>query len=338
MSKRTGALLLIALALAIGGVYALWRHQRLYPSTTDAYLGAHVVRIEPRVGGQVVKLPVHDHQHVIEGALLLAIDDRPYRIAVQQAQAELALAQQRQLTADAAMAAAAAAIEQQQAQLDNAQRNFQRDQRLLASQAVSRARVDSDRDRLHEMQAAVAAQRAARLQADRRRGEAAARIGVAQAALAKAQLELSYTTVTAPASGTLGEISVRPGDVVQGGQALFPLVEERDFWVEANYKETDLARIRRGQPANVALDMYPDTNFRGVVDSLSPASGVAFSLLPPENATGNWVKVTQRFPVRVRVLREDGAPPLRIGASCSVTIDTTGGGNERSAGSSPQGR
>ncbi len=324
MSKRTWALLLLVLVIASAGGYLLWRHQRLYPHTADAYLGAHVVRIEPRVGGQVVRLPVRDHQQVTQGQLLVTIDERPYRIALQQAQAELKLAQQHQLAAEAALTAAEAAIEQQQAQLDNARRTYQRDRRLLAKHAVSQAQVDGDRDRLHEMQAAVAAQQAGRIQAQRTRGEAAARIGVAAAALAKARLELSYTSIVAPASGTLGEIAIRPGDILQPGQALFPLIEDQVVWVEANYKESDLSRIRPGQSARIAIDMYPDKTFRGVVESVSPASGVAFSLLPPENATGNWVKVTQRFPVRVRVLREDGAPPLRVGSSCAVTIDTTG--------------
>lgn len=314
---------LVLLAVAGGGLYAFWRHESAYPGTSDAYITAHVVRIEPQIEGRVVKVPVRDHQHVNQDQLLMGIDDRPYRIAVQQAQAELALAQQQELAADAAVEVAGALISQRQAQLDDARRNYERDTRLLAGQAVSKAQTDSDHDKLHEAQAALEAGQASYHQSLQKQGEAGARIDVAQAALDRARLNLSYTLINAPVSGTLGKIQVRPGDVVQADQQLFPLVEDRTFWVDANYKETDLERIRPGQPATISMDMYPDKAFQGVVESVSPASGAAFSLLPPENATGNWVKVTQRFPVRVRVTSGDSDSPLRIGASCSVTIDTT---------------
>ena len=314
---------LILLSVAGGGLYAFWRHEIVYPGTSDAYLSAHVVRVGPQIGGRVVGLPVSDHQHVNQGQLLMEIDERPYRIAVQQAQAELTLARQQKLAAAAALSAAAATVSQRQAQLDNARRTYERDTRLLAKKNVSRAQADSDHDKLREAEAQLDAGQAAYQESLRAQAEAGARIDVARAALDLARLNLSYTHIKAPVSGILGKIQVRPGDVVQAGQQLFPLVEDRTFWVDANYKETDLERIRPGQPATINVDMYPDETFPGVVESVSPASGTAFSLLPPENATGNWVKVTQRFPVRVRVERTAGDPPLRIGASCSVTIDTT---------------
>ena len=323
MTRSRWALLLVLLVVAGTGLYAFWRHEMAYPGTSDAYLSAHVVRIEPQIRGRVANVPVKDHQHVRQGQLLLEIDDRPYRIAVQQAQAQQTLAQQQKLAADAAVEVADTVISQRRAQLDDARRNYERDTRLLAGRAVSQAQTDSDHDKLREAQAALEAGRASHQQSLQEQGEAAARIGVATAALDRARLKLSYTAINAPASGVLGKVWVRPGDVVQAGQQLFPLVEDQTFWVDANYKETDLERIRPGQPATISVDMYPDKTFGGVVESLSPASGVAFSLLPPENATGNWVKVTQRFPVRVRVTTSDSSSPLRIGTSCSVTIDTT---------------
>ena len=323
MIRFRWVMLSILLVVAVAGGYAFWRYEQAYPSTSDAYVTAHVVRIGPQIEGRVISLPVRDHQHVTQGDLLLEIDAQPYRIAVQQAQAELALARQQQLAATAALAAASATISQQQARLDDARHAYTRATRLLATQAVSQAQVDSDHDRLRATEAELHAAQAGYQQSLHQQGEAGARIGVAQAALDQARLNLSYTVITAPASGTLGEIPIRPGDIVQVGQQLFPLVEDRVFWVEANYKETDLERIRPGQPATIRMDMYPDAAFQGVVESLSPASGVAFSLLPPENATGNWVKVTQRFPVRVRIIGGGSDSPLRIGASCAVTIDTT---------------
>jgi len=323
MTRSRWAALLILLAVTGAGLYAFWRHERAYPGTSDAYLTAHVVRIEPQIEGRVVNLPVRDHQPVKQGQLLMEIDDRPYRIAVQQAQAELTLARQQKLAADAALSAAGATVSQRQAQLDNARRTDARDTRLLKKQVVSQAQADSDHDKRQEAEAQFHAVQAAYQESLREQGEAAARIDVARAALDRARLNLSYTRISAPVAGTLGKIQVRPGDVVQAGQQLFPLVEDRSFWVDANYKETDLERIRPGQPATISVDMYPDKTFQGIVESVSPASGAAFSLLPPENATGNWVKVTQRFPVRLRVTGGDSDTPLRIGASCSVTIDTT---------------
>ena len=143
----------------------------------------------------------------------------------------------------------------------------------------------------------------------------------ARAAYAKARLDLEHPRITAPADGTIGEFVLRPGSFVTSGSPLFALVENAPVWVDANFKETDLPRIRPGQPATVTVDLLPGQTFHGQVEDLSPASGAAFSLFPPENATGNWVKVTQRFDVRVRIL--DPVPEMRVGASAEVRIDTT---------------
>jgi membrane fusion protein (multidrug efflux system) len=154
-------------------------------------------------------------------------------------------------------------------------------------------------------------------------GAAKANIEQAQAAVTQAQMELDRATVKAPVAGVIGKVRIRPGAIAQAGASLFPLVDTSQWWVDANFKETELARIATGQQATVSVDLYPSHEFKGEVDSLSPASGTAFSLLPPENATGNWVKVTQRFPVRISLRVQPGDPPLRVGASASVTVDTT---------------
>ncbi len=324
MTRSKWILLLASLAAATVGLYVFLQHEALYPSTSDAYITAHVVRIAPQISGRIIELPVKDHQAVEQGQLLLKINPQPYLIAVQRAQAELALAQQQAMAAGAGMQATGAKIKLRRAQLDNAQRSYNRDTRLLADKAVPQAQADSGRDKLREAKAALKAGQADHKRTMRVQDEADARIRVAKAALDQARLNLSYSTINAPTAGWLGKISVRPGNLVQAGQQLFPLVEDQTFWVNANYKETDFSRIKAGQPATISVDMYPGKTFVGVVESLSPASGSAFSLLPPENATGNWVKVTQRFPVRVRVITRDKNTPLRIGASCSVTIDTSG--------------
>lgn len=146
----------------------------------------------------------------------------------------------------------------------------------------------------------------------------------AAAALTKSTHDRVKTHVIASSDGIVSNVSLRPGATVQAGTPLFAIIGSNEWWVNANFKETDLARIRLGQPATVRLDMYPTVKFDGVVDSISAGSGATFSVLPPENATGNWVKVTQRFPVRIRITNppHDPAAPLRVGASATVTVDT----------------
>ena len=145
----------------------------------------------------------------------------------------------------------------------------------------------------------------------------------ASAQLAKATHDRVKTHTTAPSDGILSNVTLRPGATVQAGQPLFAIIEANRWWVDANFKETDLARIKVGQPATVYLDMYPGVTFDGIVESISSGSGASFSVLPPENASGNWVKVTQRFPVRIALTNPPADKPLRVGASTSVTIDTT---------------
>jgi membrane fusion protein, multidrug efflux system len=193
-----------------------------------------------------------------------------------------------------------------------AQGTASKDERDAAEKALKDAR-----DSYAAAQARVDVDKAERGAA----GDANATVKVASAALDQARLDLAHTRIYAPANGTLGELDLRPGSMVTAGQPLLALVETDDVWVDANFKETELPRIRPGQPAKVTVDLHPGTTFSGRVESLGPASSAAFSLLPPENATGNWVKVTQRFPVRVHLI--DPLPDLRLGASSEVTIDTT---------------
>jgi membrane fusion protein (multidrug efflux system) len=310
---------------AIGG-YLYWHHTTVYPSTSDAYVHASTVTIAPQISGRISLLPVHDHQHVEKGQLLVQIDPQPFRIALDRAKANLEMAKQQSRAAKAAVAAAHATVAERRANLKDAAEHAARILALYRKHTVSKAAVDDavekrDSARAALIQAKDALQKAIQQQAAA--GDKAS-VQVAQAALEQARLDLSYTRITAPASGVLGTINVRVGNVVNQAQALFPLVEDKSFWVDANFKETDVARIRPGQPATITVDMVPGKTFHGTVNSVSPASGTAFSLLPPENATGNWVKVRQRFAVKIPLAGQDPDPPLRIGASAEVTVDTTG--------------
>ncbi|MDF2867096.1 MAG: emrA [Gammaproteobacteria bacterium] len=182
----------------------------------------------------------------------------------------------------------------------------------------ARARLELDQKNADRIITLATEGRASKAEGD----EAKAKLEVSKATLAEAELNLKYTQVAAPVAGTITNLTLREGDVVAQGNPLFALVETSHWWVDANYKETQLHRIRTGQAAEIKLDMYPGVVFHGVVDSISSGSGAAFSLLPPENATGNWVKVTQRFTVRVKLLEPDPLHPFRIGASSTVTINT----------------
>jgi membrane fusion protein, multidrug efflux system len=150
-----------------------------------------------------------------------------------------------------------------------------------------------------------------------------ANVEAAQTAVDQARTALDAATVKSPVAGIVGTITIRPGSVVRAGVPLFPIVDSSKWWVDANFKETDLTRIHPGQKATVRVDMYPDREFSGVVEAVGPASTSAFSLLPAQNASGNWIKLTQRFPVRVSLSQNSDDPPMRVGASASVTVDTT---------------
>jgi membrane fusion protein (multidrug efflux system) len=156
---------------------------------------------------------------------------------------------------------------------------------------------------------------------------AKANIDQAQAGVDQARLELDHATIKAPVDGIIGKVRVRPGSIAKAGTPLFPLIDTSKWWVDANFKETDLARIEAGQKATITIDLFPSHEFSGEVEAVSPASGAAFSLLPAENSTGNWVKTTQRFPVRVALTLKPDDPEMRIGASASVTVDTTSKGS-----------
>ena len=158
---------------------------------------------------------------------------------------------------------------------------------------------------------------------------AAAKANVEQAQLAvdQARLDLDHTTIKAPVDGTVGKVRVQPGELAKAGMGMFPLVDTAHWWVDANFKETDLARIKVGQSANITVDAFPSLQLTGKVDAISRASNAAFSLMPSENATGSWVKVVQRFPVRIGLTLRPDDPPIGVGASASVTVDTAGEGN-----------
>ena len=313
----------VVAALAAGGWW-YYRWSSAHPSTSDAYLGRHVVHIAAQVSGPIQSVLIHNNQAVKAGDLLLTIDPAPFKLAVHRAEAKLQQAKDDLAAADARVNAAQAKVHSARANADEAQRHAKRIKALVAKGSASKDLGDSAEQAALDAEAALSSAQAELVAAKAARGAIGddnAAIKAARAALEQAKLDLRHTRISAPADGIVGNFELRPGSYVNAGNDLFALVETRDTWVDANFKETDLTRIRPGQPASISVDLLPGRDFKGTVEGLSPASGTAFSLLPPENATGNWVKVTQRFAVRVRVL--DPVPELRVGASAEVRVDTS---------------
>ncbi len=197
---------------------------------------------------------------------------------------------------------ASAAVAAEQATLVLAEQNAERILRLVKMGQESKATGDQVQSQLDNSKAQLLA---------------------LNAQLAQAKLDLEHTRITAPSAGIVTQFLLRPGNNVVASTTLFMLVEQSNFWVDANFKETQVARIQPGQPVKITIDMFPNHVFHGKVDAVSSASGAIFSIMPPENASGNWVKVTQRFPVKVLIMNPDPAYPLRAGSTATITIDTT---------------
>lgn len=328
VSFRQSFKYLLWVALLAGmtmGALWYWREARLYPSTDNAYIQANVIRIAPQVSGRVLTVRVKENQVVHQGDVLFTIDPSLYLIQVQKAKANLENTQQQVNAQALAVKIAKANLEKAQAQLSISEKNAKRILSLVHDGRASKQQGDDVRTQLTVAKADYVAadnefQRAQQILGDA--SEHNAQIQAAKEQLKEAQLNLQYTQVTAPHDGIITQLSLREGDIVNTNVPQFSIVENTDMWIAANFKETALGRIRPQQTVKIHIDMYPDVTFEGTVDSVSPGSGSAFALLPPENASGNWVKVTQRFPVKIRLKQDDPKYPLRLGASCKVTVDT----------------
>lgn len=321
---------IVALVIVLAGIGAWfwWKHQTLYPSTDDAYVSSNLVLIAPLVSGRVEDVAVQEHQFVHAGQTLVTIEPSTYRAQRDAAQAQLDIALQNAGAAGANVQAAQAQVAQAQAALTNAQASFDRTAKLFAAGDFAQVVMDqatADREAaVAAYQSANAALEAARSQFGEE-GTNNAAVRGASAALQIAEINLQNTVIVAPTSGWVANIALRPGAIMATGQPMFSIVADGQWWIDANFKETDLARIRPGQPASIEIDMYPGVSWTGSVASIGAGAGAVFSLLPPENASGNWVKVTQRFPVRISIDVKTGSNPiqLRVGASASLTVDTT---------------
>ena len=313
---------LVLLAIVGAGIY-FWHQSQLYVSTDNSYVNANRIEMAAQVSGPVTAIRVLDQQQVKQGEVLFEIDPQPYQLAVDAAEAQLDLAYQASSQDRAAVAAARALVTQRSAELTNAQSNEQRSKELTEQKLISKQSAETVETLARTAAAAVSAAQANLEQALSVLGKAGANnasVRAAAAKLAQTKLDLSHTKVISPASGVIANFGLRPGSMVQSGVPIFTVIGDSEFWVDANFKETEMQRVKPGQKATIVVDMYRDHEFKGEVQSLSGGSGQSFSLLPAQNATGNWVKVTQRVPVRVRVLDPDADHPLRIGTTATVRV------------------
>lgn len=316
---------IIAILAVVIFLLAYWHHATLYPSTDDAYVQAHVIHVTPQVSGPIRKIYIQNNQLVKKNDPLFDIDPALFEVAAYAAAAKLELANQAVASLQDAVKTATALVAQRESELDVTQKNASRVFELVAKHQESLQKQDEMNNQVRVAIAALTAAKSQLAEAKEKLGNIGpqnAQVRAAQAALDQAKLNLAYTHVVAPAAGKIVNFTLRVGNYASAGVPLFDLVDPSQWWVSANFKETQLARIHPNQSAKIVLDIYPSYTFNGIVESISAGSGSAFSLLPPENATGNWVKVTQRIPVKVDILKTDPKFPLRVGASATVTIDT----------------
>jgi membrane fusion protein (multidrug efflux system) len=325
--------------LAIAGDFAWqwWTVGRFHQTTDDAYLQADYSAIAPKVSGYVADVRVADNQHVTEGQVLARIDPRDFQTALDVAKAEVAAARNGVANLDAQIALQQSVVDQVVADLsaDSAALNFaQQDERRYAALKLSGAgtvqRAEQADATLREATARLQHDRAALLAAQQQisvltaeRDKAASILQQQSATAHQAELNLDYTTITAPIDGTVGVRSVRVGQYVQAGTQLMAIVPLHAVYVVANFKETQLANVRAGQLATIEVDTFAGEQIKGHVDSLAPASGLEFALLPPDNATGNFTKIVQRIPVKINLDPDTQLLGLlRPGMSVEASIDT----------------
>jgi membrane fusion protein (multidrug efflux system) len=335
MKRFIPVFIVLAIVIGLGVWFSSWYLERQkYESTDDAYLKANMLLISPKVPGYVTELLMDDNKVVKKGDLLVKIESRDYQAKVLQAEAaiEAEIAAKKRLQSmkssqQAQLGAAAADIRAAQARLEPFAKDVQRFTALTARGSAPMQMLDSIKAQSRQAAAEVQGQQA-RLTVQQRQlntfdvqmTEVEARLKNAQAQLTLAKMDVEYTEVRAPIDGIIGNRGVQLGQLVRPGMTLAHLVANKNIWIDANFKESQLKRMRVGQPVTIKLDAHPDLKLAGTIDSISPASGAEFSILPPENATGNFTKIVQRVPVKIVFNKGTDLSLLKAGFSAEVKV------------------
>jgi len=327
--------LLILIGLLVWGVSSAF-HFMNYEETNDAQIKEYINPIVSRTGGYIEKIAFEDHQYVQQGDTLVVLETNESEVSLQEAKAALAEAEAQLMvlesnvnTANSNATVNQAQIGAAEAKLWQQQKEYERYKKLHEAEAVTQQQFEDVKTRLGVAKSNLEAVKNTFNTSQNRSNDASTQIAVAKAHIEKQksvldriQLELNYAVILAPSDGYMGEKRLQAGQFVQKGQTLSFIVDQtQGKWVIANFEETQIANLREGQPVNIQVDAFPDEAFEGVIESLSPATGSQFSLMPPDNATGNFVKITQRFPVRIRLKKEQqDLSKLRAGMNVEVAI------------------
>lgn len=333
LGKRRGLtriilLLVVPLIAAITGIYAYAIGGR-YVTTENAYIKANMIAVSPNISGRVVEVKIEDNQAIRQHDVLFQIESQPPRIAISKAEAHLNTVANEIEAKRAEYAQIEAEIDKVLERQKFLKRQYERQQKLRKRGVAAAVRLDEAESELATSAQTVRAlrQKIRRVVADLGGNplielENHPNFLVAKAELDQAKLMLGYATVVAPADGIVSRMRLQPGEWVEDGEPVFSIIENTSIWVEANLKETQLTHVEVGQDVTIEVDAYPDVLWEGRVESISAATGAEFSILPPQNATGNWVKVVQRLPVHITILQNLDQPLLRAGMTVSVSIDT----------------
>jgi membrane fusion protein, multidrug efflux system len=350
--KRSKVFLIILIALVVGGIWfglTKWHHAKLHAETDDAQIAANISPIIPRISGYVTEVRVSDNQVVKKGDTLIIIDDRDMRIKLDQAEAALATAQSNLLSAKAATVAAHSNIGTSQdaalaidAQIEKAKvsvwqstQEFNRYANLITDHSVTQQQYEDKLAAKESAEKQLLILQQQRKQANSQTASVASQtqstssqISIANATIKQrqvdvddAKLSLSYTIITAPANGLVSKVNTQVGQYLTAGQSTFSIVLDQSLWVIANFKETQYDKIRIGQPVVVEVDAVPGHEFKATVTSFSPATGATFALLPPDNASGNFVKVVQRLPIKIEFSDPQDSLLNRVKAGMNVNVD-----------------
>lgn len=316
-----------AAAIVIG--IAFYLHGGRYVTTENAYVKADIAQVSADVAGRVVELNVQDHAPVTAGQVLIRLDPEPYQLALTKAEADLQLARHEVETMRAAYREALTELREADAHQSFTEKNLLRQRALQERGATAMVRLE---DAAHDANIAREKVNVARQKVQK----ALATLGgeadlpydrhphylEAKALRDRARFDLDKTTLVAPITGIAANVRVQPGEYLKAATPVFSVIGSERLWVEANLKETELTWVRTGQLARIVVDAYPDIEWEAEVESISPAAGSEFALLPPQNASGNWVKVVQRVPVKLKLQNPAAEPPLRAGMTAKVSVDT----------------